>query len=95
MCGFVLAFAQTGDRLPDQSLLDRMDSAIRHHVNEARYDEREHARCVADRFGTCHHEFLMEVVPLEIDTATRQSGLVGRRRRLTLTQKAQGGRKRG
>src|SRR5712691_5454344 len=30
MCGFVLAYAQTGDRLPDQSLLGRMDNAIRH-----------------------------------------------------------------
>lgn len=30
MCGFVLAYAQTGDRLPDQALLDRMDTAIRH-----------------------------------------------------------------
>ncbi len=30
MCGFVLAYAQTGDRLPDQTLLDRMDAAIRH-----------------------------------------------------------------
>jgi asparagine synthase (glutamine-hydrolysing) len=30
MCGFVLAYAQTSDRLPDQNLLDRMDSAIRH-----------------------------------------------------------------
>ena len=30
MCGFVLAYAQTSDRLPDQSLLDRMDAAIRH-----------------------------------------------------------------
>jgi len=30
MCGFVLAYAQTGDRLPDQGLLDRMDAAIRH-----------------------------------------------------------------
>jgi len=30
MCGFVLAYAQTSDRLPDQSLLDRMDTAIRH-----------------------------------------------------------------
>jgi len=30
MCGFVLAYAQRSDRLPDQSLLDRMDTAIRH-----------------------------------------------------------------
>ncbi len=30
MCGFVLAYAQTSDRLPDQTLLDRMDAAIRH-----------------------------------------------------------------
>ncbi|TMG77588.1 MAG: asparagine synthase (glutamine-hydrolyzing) [Betaproteobacteria bacterium] len=30
MCGFVLAYAQTSDRLPDQTLLDRMDTAIRH-----------------------------------------------------------------
>ncbi len=30
MCGFVLAYAQSGDRLPDQALLDRMDAAIRH-----------------------------------------------------------------
>jgi asparagine synthase (glutamine-hydrolysing) len=30
MCGFVLAYAQTGDSLPDQTLLDRMDTAIRH-----------------------------------------------------------------
>ncbi len=30
MCGFVLAYARTGDRLPDQALLDRMDAAIRH-----------------------------------------------------------------
>jgi asparagine synthase (glutamine-hydrolysing) len=30
MCGFVLAYAQTSNRLPDKSLLDRMDNAIRH-----------------------------------------------------------------
>ncbi len=30
MCGFVFAYAQRSDRLPDQSLLDRMDTAIRH-----------------------------------------------------------------
>ena len=30
MCGFVLAYAQTRDRLPDQTLLDRMDTAIHH-----------------------------------------------------------------
>src|SRR5258708_15597363 len=30
MCGFVLAYAQTRDRLPDQALLDRMDAAIGH-----------------------------------------------------------------
>ncbi len=30
MCGFVLAYAQTSDRLPDQSLLGRMDTALRH-----------------------------------------------------------------
>src|SRR5689334_6950137 len=30
MCGFVLAYAQTADSLPDQDLLDRMDGAIRH-----------------------------------------------------------------
>jgi len=30
MCGFVLAYAQTSDRLPDQALLGRMDTAIRH-----------------------------------------------------------------
>src|SRR6185503_15924146 len=30
MCGFVLAYAQSGDRLPDESLLRRMNSAIRH-----------------------------------------------------------------
>jgi asparagine synthase (glutamine-hydrolysing) len=30
MCGFVLAYDQRGDRLPDQTLLDRMDVAIRH-----------------------------------------------------------------
>src|SRR5258708_306137 len=30
MCGFVLAYAQKSDRLPDQSLLSRMDAAIRH-----------------------------------------------------------------
>ncbi|HYS58839.1 MAG TPA: asparagine synthase (glutamine-hydrolyzing) [Burkholderiales bacterium] len=30
MCGFVLAYAQTRDRLPDQALLDRMDTAIGH-----------------------------------------------------------------
>ena len=30
MCGFVFAYSQTGDRLPDQTRLDRMDGAIRH-----------------------------------------------------------------
>jgi len=30
MCGFVLAYALTGDRLPDEALLGRMDTAIRH-----------------------------------------------------------------
>jgi len=30
MCGFVLAYARTGDNLPDQALLGRMDTAIRH-----------------------------------------------------------------
>ena len=30
MCGFVLAYARNGDSLPDQALLDRMDSALRH-----------------------------------------------------------------
>ncbi|HEV8644611.1 MAG TPA: asparagine synthase (glutamine-hydrolyzing) [Burkholderiales bacterium] len=30
MCGFVFAYSQTGDRLPDQTLLDRMDTTIRH-----------------------------------------------------------------
>jgi asparagine synthase (glutamine-hydrolysing) len=30
MCGFVFAYAQTSDRLPDKTLLDRMDTAIRH-----------------------------------------------------------------
>jgi asparagine synthase (glutamine-hydrolysing) len=34
--------------------------------NEARYDEREHARYVADRFGTRHHEFLMEPDGMEV-----------------------------
>jgi len=30
MCGFVLAYARTGDRLPDRALLSRMDTTIRH-----------------------------------------------------------------
>src|SRR2546422_9292773 len=30
MCGFVLAYARTGDRLPDQALLGKMDTAVRH-----------------------------------------------------------------
>src|SRR5258708_35803750 len=30
MCGFVLAYAQKSDRLPDQSWLSRMAAAIRH-----------------------------------------------------------------
>ena len=34
--------------------------------NEARYDEREQARYVADRFGTRHHEFLMEPDGIEV-----------------------------
>jgi asparagine synthase (glutamine-hydrolysing) len=41
MCGFVLAFAHTGDRLPDQSLLNRMDNAIRHRGP----DEHGQTRC--------------------------------------------------
>src|SRR5256885_9703291 len=41
MCGFVLAYAQTSDRLPDQTLLDRMDSAIRHRGP----DEHGQTRC--------------------------------------------------
>jgi asparagine synthase (glutamine-hydrolysing) len=34
--------------------------------NEARYDEREHARYVAQKFGTRHHEFLLEPSSIEI-----------------------------
>jgi asparagine synthase (glutamine-hydrolysing) len=34
--------------------------------NEKRYDEREHARYVANRFGTRHHEFLLEPGSIEI-----------------------------
>jgi asparagine synthase (glutamine-hydrolysing) len=34
--------------------------------NEARYDEREYARYVADKFGTRHHEFLLEPGSIEI-----------------------------
>ena len=30
MCGFVIAYARTEDRLPDQALLGRMDSTLRH-----------------------------------------------------------------
>ncbi|HET7200714.1 MAG TPA: asparagine synthase (glutamine-hydrolyzing), partial [Burkholderiales bacterium] len=30
MCGFVLAYSQSGDRLPDRSLLGRMDAVLRH-----------------------------------------------------------------
>ncbi|TMG74462.1 MAG: asparagine synthase (glutamine-hydrolyzing) [Betaproteobacteria bacterium] len=41
MCGFVLAYAQTSDRLPDQTLLDRMDTAIRHRGP----DEHGQTRC--------------------------------------------------
>ncbi len=40
MCGFVLAYAQTGDRLPDQSLLGRMDNAIRHRGPDAHGQQR-------------------------------------------------------
>jgi asparagine synthase (glutamine-hydrolysing) len=35
MCGFVFAYSQAGNRLPDQSLLDRMDTAIRHRGPDA------------------------------------------------------------
>jgi len=34
--------------------------------DEARYDEREHARYVAKKFGTRHHEFLLEPGSVEI-----------------------------
>ena len=34
--------------------------------NEKRYDEREHARYVANRFGTRHHEFLLEPGGIEL-----------------------------
>src|SRR5258708_11895898 len=34
--------------------------------NEARYDEREYARYVARRFGTRHHEFVLEPGGLEV-----------------------------
>ena len=34
--------------------------------DEARYDERKHARYVADKFGTRHHEFLLEPGSIEI-----------------------------
>jgi asparagine synthase (glutamine-hydrolysing) len=30
VCGFVLAYSQSGDRLPDRSLLGRMDAVLRH-----------------------------------------------------------------
>lgn len=30
MCGFVLAYSQTGDRLPDQTLIGQMDIVLRH-----------------------------------------------------------------
>src|SRR5207247_7379290 len=34
--------------------------------DEARYDEREYARYVAKKFGTRHHEFLLEPASVEI-----------------------------
>src|SRR5712664_3197882 len=41
MCGFVFAYAQASDCLPDQTLLDRMDNAIRHRGP----DEHGQTRC--------------------------------------------------
>lgn len=40
MCGFVLAYARTGERLPDQGLLARMDGAIRHRGPDGHGQER-------------------------------------------------------
>ncbi len=48
MCGFVLAYAQTSDRLPDQALLDRMDSTIRHRGPD------EHGQTRCDRAAMGH-----------------------------------------
>jgi asparagine synthase (glutamine-hydrolysing) len=39
MCGFVFAYSQAGGGLPDQSLLDRMDAAIRHRGPDAHGQE--------------------------------------------------------
>ena len=36
MCGFVFAYSQTADRLPDAALLGRMETAIRHRGPDAR-----------------------------------------------------------
>ena len=43
MCGFVLAYAQTDGRLPDQALLDRMDANIRHRGPD------EHGQLLSER----------------------------------------------
>jgi asparagine synthase (glutamine-hydrolysing) len=40
MCGFVFAYSQVGNGLPDQALLDRMDSAIRHRGPDAHGEQR-------------------------------------------------------
>jgi len=48
MCGFVLAYSQTGDRLPDQALLGRMDSVLRHRGPD------EHGQHRSDRAAMAH-----------------------------------------
>jgi asparagine synthase (glutamine-hydrolysing) len=40
VCGFVFAYSQAGSGLPDQSLLDRMDAAIRHRGPDAHGQQR-------------------------------------------------------
>jgi len=48
MCGFVLAYSQTGDRLPDQTLLGRMDIVLRHRGPD------EHGQHRSDRAAMGH-----------------------------------------
>jgi len=48
MCGFVLAYSQTGDHLPDQTLLGRMDIVLRHRGPD------EHGQHRSDRAAMGH-----------------------------------------
>jgi len=57
VCGFVFAYSQTGDRLPDQTRLDRMDGAIRHRGPD------EHGQMRCDRAVMGHRRLALSTLP--------------------------------